>query len=170
MGDGPAFRVGFGYDSHRLAPISGMGGEVGRSMVIGGVVFPFSLGPVAHSDGDALMHAITDAVLGALGLPDIGQLFPDRDPRWRGARSEVFLAEACRMAAEEGWSVGNVDATVIVEAPKLGPRKDEVRSNLARILGVDLSCVNVKGKTHELGTATGIDDRIEAMAVVMMVR
>lgn len=170
MGNGPGFRVGLGYDSHRLAPVTGAGPELGRPMVIGGVAFPFTLGPVAHSDGDALMHAITDAVLGAIGLPDIGQLYPDRDPKWNGAKSEVFLADARRMARERGWTVGNVDATVIVEAPKLGPRKEEVRQNLSRILGVEPSSVNIKGKTHELGTGTGIDQKIEAHAVVLMVR
>lgn len=169
MADAAPFRVGLGYDVHRLAPVAG-GTETGRPMVIGGVPFPFQYGPVAHSDGDALMHAITDAVLGAAGLPDIGQLFPDRDPKWAGVPSEVFLAEAVRLAREAGWAVGNVDATVIVEAPKLGSRKDEVRSNLARILGVDPSCVNVKGKTHELRNKTGVDERIEAMAAVLLYR
>ncbi len=139
-------------------------------MVMGGVVFQYARGPVAHSDGDALMHAITDAVLGAVGLPDIGQLFPDRDPKWLGANSEVFLAEAVRLAKAEGWVVGNVDATVIVEGPKIGPRKDEVRANLARILGVEVGNVNVKGKTHEMMEKSENDPYIEAMAVVMMER
>ncbi len=161
------FRVGFGYDSHRLVPSAGSG-AIGRPLVIGGVLFRSEVGPRAHSDGDALMHAITDAVLGAAGLPDIGELFPDQDPRWKGAKSEVFLAEACRLAGERGWGIGNVDATVVVERPKLGPRKEEVRQNLARILRVDPAVVNVKGKTHELDGRT--DDLIEAMAVVGMVR
>lgn len=166
----PGFRIGYGYDLHRLASIAGATGEIGRPMVIGGILFPHEKGPVAHSDGDALMHAITDAVLGALGLPDIGQLFPDRDPQWKGVSSEVFLAEARSLAADRGWTVGNLDATVIVESPKLGPRKDEIRANLARILGVDPSCVNIKGKTHELVAGTGVDTRIEAHAAVLMVR
>ena len=162
---GGAVRVGLGYDCHRLAPVAG-GTEIGRPLVIGGVEFQWPRGPVAHSDGDALMHAITDAVLGAAGLPDIGELFPDRDLRWRGARSEVFLAEAVRLAAERGWSIGNLDATVILEEPKLGPRKEEVRRHLARILGVGVERVNLKGKTHELGGRE--EERIEAMAVVLL--
>ncbi len=168
-----AFRIGLGYDSHRLAPVGegggeGAGGQVARPMIIGGVAFASARGPVAHSDGDALMHAITDAVLGAAGLPDIGQLFPDRDPRWAGAASEVFLLEAVEQARRGGWVVGNVDATVIVDEPKLGPRKDEVRANLARLLAVDVSSVNVKGKTHELGGEPS--KNIEAMAAVLLVR
>lgn len=163
-------RVGLGYDRHRMAPVAAQSGERGREMVMGGVVFQYARGPVAHSDGDALMHAITDGVLGAVGLPDIGQLFPDRDPKWSGAKSEVFLAEAVRLAREQGWVVGNVDATVIVEGPKIGPRKEEVRQNLARILSVDVERVNVKGKTHELTEKTEIDPYIEAMAVVLMER
>src|SRR5262245_41268459 len=108
MGEaGPGFRVGLGYDVQRLAPLAGSG-EIGRPLVVGGISFQWPRGPVAHSDCDALMHAITDAVLGAAGLPDIGELFPDRDPLWKGANSEVFLGEACRMAGEAGWAVGNV--------------------------------------------------------------
>src|SRR6185436_1648729 len=107
----PNIRVGHGYDLHRLAPFGGAGAEVGRPMVLGGVPFESDRGPVAHSDGDALLHAITDAILGALGMPDIGQLFPDSDPKWKGAASEVFLKEAVQKASAAGWRVGNVDAT-----------------------------------------------------------
>lgn len=175
---GPAIRIGHGYDLHRLEPVaaaagSGGVGQIARPLVIGGVAFPSDLGPVAHSDGDALMHAITDAILGALGMPDIGQMFPDRDPRWRGAASEVFLAEARRLALSGGWTVGNVDATVILERPKLGPRKEEIRENLARILGIGSERVNIKGKTHELapgGAGDAAEKAIEAHAVVLMVR
>jgi len=166
----PGFRIGYGYDLHRLAPIGPASGERGRPMVIGGVPFQNWYGPVAHSDGDALLHAITDAVLGALGLPDIGQLFPDRDEQWRGAASGVFLAEAVRLARELGWEVGNVDATVVVESPKLGPRKEEVRESIAQALGLGPDRVNIKGKTHELIDPSRIDGRIEAMAAVLMVR
>lgn len=166
-----AFRVGQGFDRHRLARITpAAGGERGRPMVIGGVRFESDLGPVAHSDGDALMHAITDAVLGSLGLPDIGQLFSDKDPKWAGAASELFLGEAIRMAAERGWGVGNVDATVILERPKLGTRKEDVRQNLARIMGVPLERVNVKGKTHELLDPASGGQIIEAHAAVLMHR
>jgi 2-C-methyl-D-erythritol 2,4-cyclodiphosphate synthase len=139
-------------------------------MVIGGVRFESAYGPVAHSDGDALMHAITDAILGALGLPDIGQQFPDRDPRWRGAASEAFLREAVQQARRAGWTIGNLDATVIVQAPKIGPRKDEVREAVARVIGIGVDRVNVKGKTHELVDPARPDERIEAMAAVLLVR
>lgn len=156
-------RVGQGYDSHRLE-------FGGKPLVIGGIAFPGGSGVVAHSDGDALMHAITDAVLGAAGEPDIGQLFPDRDPAWAGAASERFLAEAVRRVRVAGWEIGNVDATVILDAPKLGPRKDEMRANLARVLGVGVDQVNVKGKTHERRPDQGPDDRIEAFAVALLFR
>jgi 2-C-methyl-D-erythritol 2,4-cyclodiphosphate synthase len=113
------------------------------------------------------MHAITDGILGAAGLPDLGQLFPDKDPRWAGAASEVFLREAVERARQAGWAIGNVDATVIVDEPKLGPRKDEVRASLAQLLGIDAACVNVKGKTHE---RAGPSEQIEAMAAVLLTR
>jgi 2-C-methyl-D-erythritol 2,4-cyclodiphosphate synthase len=139
-------------------------------MVIGGILFKHEQGPVAHSDGDALLHAITDAILGAAGLPDIGQLFPDRDPQWAGAKSEGFLAEAVRLAKERNWVVSNVDATVIVEAPSIAPRKGEIRDNIARIVGIEPDAINLKGKTHELVNKTGVDSMIEAMAVVLLAR
>jgi 2-C-methyl-D-erythritol 2,4-cyclodiphosphate synthase len=163
-------RVGHGYDLHRLAASDAQEGERGKAMVLGGVRFESDRGPVAHSDGDALLHAITDAILGALAMPDIGQLFPDSDPKWAGADSEVFLVEAVKRAAAKGWVVGNVDATVILERPKLGPRKEEVRRNVARILGVEVSSVNVKGKTHEKVDAVGEGRAVEVHAVVVMVR
>jgi 2-C-methyl-D-erythritol 2,4-cyclodiphosphate synthase len=152
-----------------MAP-KGLGGDIGKTLVIGGVAFSTARGPVAHSDGDALMHAITDAILGAVGLPDIGQLFPDRDPTWAGAKSEVFLKEAVRLASDQGWGVGNVDATVILEQPKLGPRKQEIRENLAAIIGVPVDRINLKGKTHELVHKPEEDPLIEAMAVALMIR
>lgn len=161
-------RIGHGYDLHRLAPVTGEG-ENGRPLMLGGVRFESDRGPVAHSDGDALLHAITDAILGALGMPDIGQLFPDSDPKWKGAASEVFLKEAVQRAAAAGWRVGNLDTTVILEKPKLGPRKEEVRRNIARILGVGELQVNVKGKTHEKVDAVGEGRAVEVHAVVMMV-
>jgi len=165
-----SIRIGHGYDLHRLAPVDSQGGEHGRPFVLGGVRFDHTHGPVAHSDGDALLHAVTDAILGALALPDIGQLFPDSDPKWAGASSDQFLAEAVRRAGELGWRVGNVDATVICERPKIGARKDEIRRNLARLLNVDIGAVNVKGKTHERVDAVGEGRAIEAHAVVVMLR
>lgn len=146
------------------------GSEGGRTLVIGGVRFDHDRGPIGHSDGDALLHAITDAILGALGMPDIGQIFPDTDPRWKGASSATFLDEARRRAAEAGWRIANVDATVVLERPKLGPRKDEMRRSIAAILKIDEAQVNVKGKTHESVDAVGEGRAIEAHAVVLMIR
>lgn len=163
----PNIRIGHGYDLHRLAPLSGAG-ERGRPMVLGGVRFVSEVGPVGHSDGDALLHAVTDAILGALALPDIGQLFPDTDPRWAGANSETFLAEALKLAA--GWRIVNLDATVVLEKPKIGAKKEEVRKNLARILGVDQGQVNIKGKTHERVDAVGEGRAIEVHAVILLSR
>ena len=163
----PNIRIGHGYDLHRLAPLSGAG-ERGRPMVLGGIRFVSEVGPVGHSDGDALLHAVTDAILGALALPDIGQLFPDTDPKWAGAHSETFLAEALKLAA--GWRIMNLDATVILEKPKIGTRKEEVRKNLARILGVDEGRVNIKGKTHERVDAVGEGRAVEVHVVVLLSR
>ncbi|MBX3375500.1 MAG: 2-C-methyl-D-erythritol 2,4-cyclodiphosphate synthase [Phycisphaeraceae bacterium] len=163
----PNIRIGHGYDLHRLAPLSGAG-ERGRPMVLGGIRFVSEVGPVGHSDGDALLHAVTDAILGALALPDIGQLFPDTDPKWAGANSETFLAEALKLAA--GWKIVNLDATVILEKPKIGAKKEEVRKNLARILGVDQGQVNIKGKTHERVDAVGEGRAIEVHAVILLSR
>ncbi len=162
---GPNLRIGHGYDLHRLEAA-----VPGRRLIIGGVLFESDLAAVGHSDADALLHAITDAILGALALPDIGQLFPDSDPRWQGADSATFLREARRLATEAGWQVGNVDATVVLEHPKLGARKDEVRQSVARILGIEAGRVNVKGKTHERVDAVGERRAIEAHAVVLLVR
>lgn len=158
-------RIGHGYDLHRLEAAG-----PGRLLRIGGVVFASDVAAVGHSDSDALLHAITDAVLGALALPDIGQLFPDTDERWRGADSAVFLGEALRLATDAGWRVGNVDATVVLERPKIGERKDEVRASVARILKIEAGRVNVKGKTHERVDAVGEGRAIEAHAVVLLVR
>lgn len=162
----PNLRIGHGYDLHRLAPTT----AGGQPLILGGVILDSPIGPVAHSDGDALLHAITDAVLGALGLPDIGQLFPDSDPTWKGAASDRFVAEALRRARADGWWVANLDATVILERPRLGPHKDEIRRSVARITGVDESRVNVKGKTHEGVDAVGEGRAIEVHAVVLLAR
>ncbi len=170
------FRIGHGYDLHRLEPVTfggpqaPGGGPLGREFVLGGIKIPSDRGPIAHSDGDALFHAITDGILGALGLPDIGQLFPDTDPRHESQDSEVFLCEAVERAWAAGYVVGNVDATVILERPKIGPLKDQIRANIARVLGVDVSRVNVKGKTHEGVDAVGEGRAIEVHVVVLMSR
>lgn len=138
--------------------------------MLGGVPVPSQRGPVAHSDGDTLLHAVTDAILGALALPDIGQLFPDTDPRHDGADSAVFLVEAVRQATERGWRIGNLDTTVILERPKLAPHKEAIRARLAALLGVGVGQVNVKGKTHERVDAVGEERAIEVHAVVVLDR
>ncbi len=159
-------RIGHGYDLHRLEAVAPAGG--GRPMVLGGVRLESERGPVAHSDGDALYHAVTDALLGALGMPDIGQLFPDTDPRHDSENSEVFLRAAAERARGAGYRVINLDATVILERPKIGGVKDQMRGNLARVLGVDISRVNVKGKTHEKVDAVGEGRAVEAHVVVLL--
>jgi 2-C-methyl-D-erythritol 2,4-cyclodiphosphate synthase len=164
------FRIGQGYDLHRLEPLPPRGS--GRPLVLGGVrlAAETEVGPVAHSDGDALLHAITDALLGALAMPDIGQLFPDTDPRHGGQDSAVFVAEAARRAAATGWEIANLDATVILERPRLHPAKEAIRSNIARVLGIPVDRVNVKGKTHEGVDAIGLGLAVEAHAVVLLSR
>ncbi len=165
---GDDYRIGHGYDLHRLEPRPPAGR--GRALVIGGEAFEHDAGPISHSDGDALLHAITDAILGALALPDIGQLFPDTDPRHEGRDSREFLLEAARRARDRGFVAVNVDTTVVLERPKIGPRKDAMRATIARLLGVDASRVNVKGKTHEGVDAAGEGRAIEAHAVVLLAR
>ena len=159
-------RIGHGYDLHRLEPLEPMGR--GRPLVLGGVVVPGDRGPVAHSDGDAVMHALTDALLGAIGEPDIGQLFPDTAPENAGRDSAVFLAEACRRVAALGLVVMNADITVILERPKIGPHKAAIMKNLSALLGAGGVPVNVKGKTHEGVDAVGRGEAIEVHAVVLL--
>lgn len=162
------FRVGHGYDLHRLEhhPPNGRG----RPFILGGVRLEHSLGPVAHSDGDALYHAVTDAVLGALGLPDIGQLFPDTDTRHESQDSAVFLEEAAQRVSRAGWIIANLDCTVILERPRVGPLKEQMRRNIASRLGIEPDLVNLKGKTHEGVDAVGEGRAVEAHAVVLLVR
>lgn len=146
-------RVGHGYDLHRLV--------AGRPLILAGVTIPFELGLDGHSDADIVCHAVTDAVLGATALGDVGRLYPDTDPQWKGADSLALLAGAARRAREAGWTVSNVDVTVIAERPKLLPHLDDMRANLARALDCDVAAVSVKGKTNE-----GVDSmgRSESMA------
>jgi 2-C-methyl-D-erythritol 2,4-cyclodiphosphate synthase len=160
------FRIGHGYDLHRLEPPPPEGR--GRPFVLGGIRFDHPVGPVGHSDGDAVYHAITDALLGALALPDIGQLFPDTDPRWDGEDSRVFLEEAARRVAAAGYTLVNVDVTVICERPKLSPRKADMVANIARLLGVAVDQVNLKGKTHEKVDAVGEGRAVEVHVVALL--
>lgn len=161
-------RVGHGWDRHRLDALK-PGGD-GRPLVVGGVALDASVGPVAHSDGDALCHALTDAVLGAAGLGDIGQLFPDTDPAHDGADSVEMLRLAVGEASRRGWTVLNADATVLLEHPKLVEAREEIRGRLCGALGVNASRVNVKGKTGEGVGVVGRGEAIEAHAVVLLVK
>ncbi|MFM1936886.1 MAG: hypothetical protein RI990_1845 [Planctomycetota bacterium] len=163
-----AFRIGHGYDLHRLEPVAPAG--AGRPFILGGVRFDHDRGPVAHSDGDVLMHALTDALLGAIGAPDIGQLFPDTAPENDGRDSRVFLEAAVERVHRAGWRLVNADMTVICERPKMGARKAEVVNSLSHILGVPAADLNLKGKTHERVDAVGEGRAIEAHVVVLLAR
>ncbi|MFW6059850.1 MAG: 2-C-methyl-D-erythritol 2,4-cyclodiphosphate synthase [Phycisphaeraceae bacterium] len=155
------YRIGHGFDLHRLEP--------GRDLIVGGVKLDHDRGAAAHSDGDVVYHAVTDAVLGALGQEDIGQLFPDCDAQWKGADSSVFVEEAARRMRAAGYAIGNLDVTVILEKPKLGAHKERIKANLARLLGCDVSQVNLKGKTHEQVDALGENRAVACHAVVLLV-
>ena len=153
-------RIGQGYDVHALVP--------GRPLVMGGVTIPFDRGLLGHSDADVLLHAITDAVLGAAGLGDIGRHFSDRDPRWAGADSRLFLREAARLAREAGWTVVNVDATVHAQAPKIAPYAPAMAACIAGELGIEAARVNVKAKTNEGLGYLGRGEGIAASAVALL--
>ena len=153
-------RAGTGYDLHRLVE--------GRTLVVAGVTVPFDKGPVSHSDGDVACHAATDAILGAIGLGDIGTHFPDTDPRWRDADSVALLREATRMVHEAGYEVGNVDITVILERPKIKDAIDEMRQNIAAAVGTSVDRVSIKGKTNEGVDAVGRGEAIAAQAVALV--
>lgn len=154
------FRIGFGNDIHRL--------EEGRTLILGGVEVPSDKGAVGHSDADALTHAVTDAILGALALGDIGSHFSDSDPQWAGADSFAFLAHAVELAAERGYRVVNVDSTVNIERPKLRPHIDAMRARLAEVIGIPVEHVSVKAKTGEQVDAVGTGMAVKAEAVVLV--
>jgi 2-C-methyl-D-erythritol 2,4-cyclodiphosphate synthase len=164
----PALRIGHGYDLHRLEAAAPAG--AGRPFVLGGVRFEHPVGPVGHSDGDAVYHAVVDALLGALGLPDIGQAFPDTDPAWDGQDSAYFMESARAKVAEAGFAVVNLDVTVICERPKLSPRKGEMIGNIARLLGIGAERVNLKGKTHEKVDAVGEGRAVEVHVVALLAK
>jgi 2-C-methyl-D-erythritol 2,4-cyclodiphosphate synthase len=156
-----ALRIGEGWDVHALV--------AGRPLVLGGVTLPFHLGLDGHSDADALLHAITDALLGAAGLGDIGRHFPDTDAQFKGADSATLLAEATRRVREAGWSIVNVDSTIVAQAPKMAPHIPAMRERIAAALGVELANVNVKAKTAERVGPVGEGRAIEARAVCLLV-
>src|SRR5579862_1200982 len=134
-------RVGFGWDSHEF--------KAGVPLKIGGIALPHTAGLAGHSDGDVLLHALTDALLGAMAAPDIGTLFPPSDPQWKGADSAVFLREALKRVGNAGYVVANVDASLILAAPKIGPHAAAIRKRVAQLLRVDVDCVGLKAKTPE---------------------
>ena len=156
------YRVGLGHDRHRLV--------AGRPLVLGGVIIDFELGLDGHSDADVLLHAVTDAVLGAAGLGDIGEWFPNTDPQWAGADSKVFLRAAVKAVAERGWSVVNIDCTIHAERPKLSPYKRIIAVCIADLLGIAEDRVNVKAKTGEKVGPIGRQEAMDADAVVLLGR
>lgn len=155
-------RIGHGYDVHRLTP--------GRKLILGGVLIPYEKGLLGHSDADVLSHAISDALLGALALGDIGKWFPDTDERYKGADSLVLLKHVVDMLAERGWQVGNIDATILAQRPKLRDYIDTMRENLARVCRVLPDQVSVKATTEEGLGFTGKGDGIAAHAVCLLTR
>ncbi len=155
-------RIGHGYDVHRLAE--------GRPLILGGVNVPFDKGLDGHSDADVLVHAIMDALLGAAALGDIGKLFPDNDDAYRNISSLVLLERVARELEAAGYAVVNIDATLIAQAPKIGPYRDEMRRNIARVLGIEVSQVNVKATTEEYLGFTGSGEGMAAHAVALIER
>jgi 2-C-methyl-D-erythritol 2,4-cyclodiphosphate synthase len=153
----PATRIGFGWDSHEF--------QAGIPLKIGGVTLAHHKGLGGHSDGDVLLHAITDALLGAIGAPDIGSLFPPTDPQWKGADSVVFLNEALKRIREAGYALSNVDSSLILLAPKIGPHAATIRSHVAKLLGIPEDCVGLKAKTPE---GIGTDNAAIANVVVLL--
>jgi len=156
------FRIGEGWDIHALV--------AGRKLVLGGVDVPFHLGLLGHSDADALLHAITDALLGAAVLGDIGSHFPDTDARFKGADSTVLLAEAARRVRALGYEIGNIDSTIVAQAPKLMPFIPAMRAKIAQTLGLATDQVNVKAKTAEKMGPVGLGQAMEARAIVLLFR
>jgi 2-C-methyl-D-erythritol 2,4-cyclodiphosphate synthase len=157
----PPLRVGQGYDVHALVP--------GRSLIVGGVAIDSPLGLLGHSDADVLIHAVIDALLGAAGLGDIGRHFPDTDPRYAGADSRALLRRAAEAVATAGWQVGNIDATVVAQRPRLSAYLPAMAANLAADLGLPPQAVNVKAKTHERLGFEGRGEGIAAQAVALLI-
>lgn len=155
-------RIGQGCDIHPLVP--------GRPLILGGVTIPFHMGLHGHSDADALLHAITDALLGAAGLGDIGGMFPDNDPRWKGADSRVLLRGALAAVQAAGWRIGNVDCTVIAQAPRIAPHVAAMRAHIAADLDIEVGRVNIKGKTAERLGFVGRGEGIATEAVALLLR
>ncbi len=158
----PAFRVGLGNDIHKLVE--------GRKLILGGVEIPFEKGLLGHSDADSLSHAITDALLGAAGLGDIGSHFSDKDSNWKGADSLMFLRKTIALLNEAGWSIVNIDATIMAEKPKMMPHIPAMRRKLSEAMNIDESFINIKAKTNEGLDAVGRGEAIAAQAIAMITR
>ncbi|KGG85375.1 2-C-methyl-D-erythritol 2,4-cyclodiphosphate synthase [Comamonas thiooxydans] len=156
------FRIGEGWDVHALVP--------GRKLILGGVEVPHTLGLLGHSDADVLLHAITDALFGAAALGDIGRHFSDTDAQFKGADSAVLLAEAARRVRAKGFEIGNIDSTIVAQAPKLATHIEKMRERIAQVLGLDVEQVNVKAKTAEKLGPVGQQQAMEARAVALLVR
>ena len=154
-------RIGHGYDVHKLVE--------GRDLILGGVKIPHRLGLLGHSDADVLLHAISDALLGALALGDIGKHFPDTDPAYKGADSIVLLQNVVKLIEAQGYAVGNIDATILAQQPKLRPYIDEMRANIAKAVGAELSQISVKATTEEHLGFTGREEGIAAHAVCLLI-
>lgn len=155
-------RVGHGYDVHKLAE--------NRKLIIGGVEIPWELGLLGHSDADVLLHAISDAILGAAALGDIGKHFPDTDERYKGADSLVLLKEVCKKAADKGYAVSNIDATIIAQKPKMKDYIPQMRENVAKVCCVDVDRVNIKATTEEKLGFTGRQEGISAHSVCLLIK
>ena len=153
-------KIGFGYDIHRLSE--------GEELWIGGFLVPHTKGSIGHSDADVLIHAICDALLGALALGDIGKHFPDTDPKWKNADSKQLLQQIHQLIREKGYLVGNIDSTVVLEKPKLRPYIDEMRMILANILQVELDCVSIKATTSEKMSYVGNENGVKAYATCLL--
>lgn len=155
-------RIGYGYDLHQLIE--------GRPLIIGGIELVHDKGLLGHSDADVLLHAITDAILGAVSLGDIGKFFPDDDPKYKGADSKVLLKNAYQHVLELGYEIGNLDATIIAEKPKFRPHIDAMRESIANVLNTDIFNVNVKATTNEKMGYLGRQEGIQAQAVVLLLK
>ena len=156
------FRIGHGYDVHRLVPE--------RALILGGVTIPFEKGLLGHSDADVLLHAICDALLGAMGLGDIGKHFPDNDPAFKDIDSRILLLRTAELIREKGWQIGNIDATVVAQAPRLSPYIEKMKENIATVLDLPQNTINVKATTEEHLGFTGEGLGIAAHAVCLLFR
>lgn len=155
-------RIGNGYDIHKLVP--------DRPLILGGIEIPHSMGLLGHSDADALTHAIMDAILGALGMGDIGHYFPPSDPQWKGANSMVLMEQVLELIKSQGWEIGNIDSTVVAEQPKLKPHLKQMRTSLAKTLGITVEQVSIKATTNEKLGPVGREEGICAYAVVLLTK